>query len=868
MRPSGERSDAGPASDTLKAAQTADEAERADSTGDPEAGSGGGRPGGGDLRVWALALAMAAAASALLRLQSSHLPPGPPPVEWWSLIPLFALTEAYAIHLPTARNAHSHTIREVPAVAGFAFLSPVYFVGAYVIGSGAGLLWRSQRGVKLAFNLCLFALEAALGQLVFHAVIGGSAPAQPRGWLAAFAAITVTDLVAASAVTAAISLTEGVLDAEVLKDALSFGIPAAMVNTCMALLLVVLLTDDPEAIPLLAVAVLVIAIAYRAYVQLERGYSRLRLLYRFVGSAVRAPEVEDAVKVLLNDARELLGADRAELVMFAEELDTGQRFSVSAEGELTRRAFGQPDPGRDAWWSPAALGEPVLRARQAKARIPQARPSQPMRDGLAVPLRTDGRVVGVLAVVDRAFERQTFSAEDLRLLETLAGHAAVELDKARLLDRLRRIAAERKHEAHHDALTGLPNRRAFHEAVKESADRTGAVLLIDLDDFKDVNDTLGHSAGDGLLVEVGRRLRDATDSMVARLGGDEFAVLFVDVDGDQARERAHALLDRLSGPIALHNVNVYTAASIGIALRPDHGEGTDELLQHADVAMYVAKRAGTAVEIYRTEDAMVTHRRLKLAGDLSVAVQAGAYDLWYQPQADAVSGQIRGVEALVRWTHAAYGAIEPTELVALAERTGLLRRLTDGVLEKALTQRAEWARAGHDLAISVNVTPTDLCDSTFPKTVADLLASTGTPASALTLEITESSVMTDPARCLAVLDTLASLGVKLSIDDFGTGYSSLAYLERLPVTEIKIDRSFLSRLESELADPKVVRATIALARDLHLSVVAEGVETHHGWRVVSEFGAHLIQGFALARPMSAPDMTTWLSTSSVSALSA
>jgi diguanylate cyclase (GGDEF)-like protein len=491
-----------------------------------------------------------------------------------------------------------------------------------------------------------------------------------------------------------------------------------------------------------------------------------------------------------------------------------------------------------------------------------------MRDGLAVPLRTDGRVAGVLVVVDRAFERQTFSQEDLRLLETLAGHAAVELDKARLLDRLRRIAAERKHEAHHDTLTGLPNRRAFQEAVQESADRTAAVMLIDLDDFKDVNDTLGHGAGDALLVEVGRRLREATDAMVARLGGDEFAVLLVDVDGDRARDSARALLDQLGRPIALHDVNVYVSASIGIALRPEHGEETDELLQHADVAMYVAKRAGTAVETYRIEDAMITHRRLKLAGDLSVALQTGDYDVWYQPQADAGTGQICGVEALVRWTHPAYGAIDPAEMIALAERTGLLRRLTNGVLERALRQRAQWATCGHDLQISVNVTPTDLCDNTFPTAVADLLASTGTSAKALTLEITENSVMTDPARCLAVLDRLSSLGIRLSIDDFGTGYSSLAYLERLPVTEIKIDRSFVSRLEAELADPKVVRATIALARDLHLSVVAEGVETQIGWSIVSELGAHLIQGFALARPMAASDMTKWLSTSTVSELSA
>jgi len=817
-----------------------------------------------DRRVWMLTASLASIAIALLTVQLPDDPTlGIPGWGWWALLPVFAVAEAFAIHLPTLRNAHSHTLREIPAVMGLAFLSPVLYVSAYVIGSGVALvLGRSQRGVKLAFNLCMFALEASLRMLIYRIVLGGADPVDPRGWAAALVAILVTDLVSIGAVTAAISLTENRFDGDIFRDALRYSLPAGMVNTCMALLCVVLVVRAPTAMPLLALPLVLLVVAYRGYMAFGRGYSQLRLLYRFVGSTSRSVELDEAVEALLGEARELLGADRAELVILPVQGESGSRAVLEGSGPPTRTSFVGPDPSRDAWWAPAALGEPVLRAHRGgtdrgRSTLPVGSEGPP-RDGLAAPLRTDGRVEGVLLVANRTFQRETFGSEDLRLFETLAGHAAVTLGKARLVARLRRLALRRQHEARHDALTGLPNWRAFQEDVEVLAGSSGAVLLIDLDDFKDVNDTLGHNAGDLLLRKTGERLAVATGAMVARLGGDEFGVLLTGVTAEQAREQAQRVLTAISQPVSLDGVNLFVTASVGIALVPEHGTEPNQLLQHADMAMYVAKAARSEVEIYSPDDALASHRRLVLAGDLAAAVEEHAFEVWYQPQADASTGRVVGAEALLRWRHPTYGAVTAPEIVTLAERTGQLRRLTDGVLEDALRQRAAWSQLGHQVSISVNITPADLYDIEFPAVVGRLLEETGTPAGNLTLEITESGVMSDPARSLVVLDVLAAMGVRLSVDDFGIGHSSLAYLERLPVHEVKIDQSFIKRLEREATDSKVVRATVALAHDLGLVVVAEGVESRAAWRRVEKLGAELIQGYTLARPMPGIETIDWL----------
>jgi diguanylate cyclase (GGDEF)-like protein len=469
-------------------------------------------------------------------------------------------------------------------------------------------------------------------------------------------------------------------------------------------------------------------------------------------------------------------------------------------------------------------------------------------------------VTAVLMVSERAFEEETFTDEDLRLFETLAAHASVALSRASVVDRLRQLVAEREHDALHDALTGLPNRRAFTEAV-ERAMATGerrAVLLLDLDDFKDVNDTLGHSAGDGLLAVTGQRLSKRTDGFVARLGGDEFAILLSEPESAEPNAIAVALQRAVTDPVPLLDVELTTSASIGVAEFQGTSASSEEILGNADVAMYKAKRAHTGVEAYRPEDGSLAARRLALAADLPGALADGDLELHMQPQARAVSGKIQGFEALLRWSHPKFGSVPPPEIVAVAQRIGCMRALTDYIVLRALRAHQSWRAAGHELVVAVNITPHDIADATLPSRVASALASTGAPASALVLEIVESDALGDPERALSVLQALAVLGVRLSVDDFGTGYSSLAYLDRLPVHEVKIDQSFVFRLEQDVADATIVRATITLAHELGLEVVAEGVETDLATRLVTEMGCDVIQGFGLGRPMPLDQVLAWL----------
>jgi diguanylate cyclase len=429
-----------------------------------------------------------------------------------------------------------------------------------------------------------------------------------------------------------------------------------------------------------------------------------------------------------------------------------------------------------------------------------------------------------------------------------------------------RQAAASHHQALHDPLTGLPNRELFADRVGQAirtADRQlrpAALLLLDLDRFKDVNDTLGHHHGDLLLDEVATRLTGVLRQVdtVARLGGDEFAVLLPEVDAEGAPAVAEKLRVALHQPLTLDGVGLDLDASIGIAVYPDHGGDAAELLQHADVAMYAAKQTHAGFMVYDPAVDQHSPRRLALLGGLRRALERDELVLHYQPKADLSSGQVLGVEALVRWQHPAHGLLAPGEFIPLAERTGLIHPLTRWVLDAALRQAGQWRRAGHELSIAVNVSTRSLLDRDFPDQVADRLAAWQVPAGSLVLEVTESAVMADPALALDVLGRLHALGVGLALDDFGTGYSSMAYLKALPVDELKVDRSFVGQMASSTSDAVIVRSTIDLGHNLGLHVVAEGVESEGTWEELKTLGCDTAQGYHLGRPMPATELERWL----------
>ena len=428
-----------------------------------------------------------------------------------------------------------------------------------------------------------------------------------------------------------------------------------------------------------------------------------------------------------------------------------------------------------------------------------------------------------------------------------------------LVDRLR--ASER--DAVTDDLTGLGNRRHLLARLDEAIGHPGAqvaLLLIDLDGFKELNDTLGHHAGDEVLRQTGPRLEAALregDSL-SRLGGDEFAVVLA--PGDEANASATGLRLRaaLEQSFVVGGIRVHIDASIGIALYPEHALNALGLLQRADIAMYEAKRTRTGHEVYLPERDHHSRRRLELLGELREGLAGGEFVLLYQPKAEIATGAVRGVEALVRWVHPRRGMLMPAEFLPLADHSGLGRSLTAFVLDRALEEIGERRDDGFDLSVAVNLGPADLLDLGLPTDVDQLLRRRRFPASCLRLEVSEEVVMADPERTLEVLAGLRAIGVGTALDDFGAGHVSLGHLKQLDLDELKIDRSFVMRLADDERDAAIVHATVDLGRRLGMRVVAEGVETLEAWDTLAGLQCDEAQGFYLGRPMTATALGGWL----------
>jgi diguanylate cyclase (GGDEF)-like protein len=433
-----------------------------------------------------------------------------------------------------------------------------------------------------------------------------------------------------------------------------------------------------------------------------------------------------------------------------------------------------------------------------------------------------------------------------------------------------RASRRLRHLALHDALTGLPNRTLFHERVERAIkgmrpERAVAVLLVDLDRFKEVNDTLGHDHGDELLKVVAERLSGALrqGDTLARLGGDEFAVVLTDLPNrGAAAETAGRLHDALRRPFGLRGIAVELDASVGVALSPDHGRDVTTLIQRADVAMYDAKRTQGRVETYSTERDPYSPARLSLLGELRRAIDGDELVLHYQPKVALDGDRVTGVEALVRWQHPEHGLLQPDQFVPLAERTGTIAHLTRWVLDAALRQCAEWRLEYPDLTVAVNLAAANVLDVGLPAMVKELLDEHDLPGNALECEVSETTVMSDPQRVSEVLAALRALGVRLSLDDFGTGHASLAYLKQLPLDEVKIDRAFVTSMANDDDDAVIVRSTIDLARNLGLDVVAEGVESESVLEALVDLRCSSAQGFYLSRPLPSAELDLWLSSRS------
>jgi diguanylate cyclase (GGDEF)-like protein len=821
-------------------------------------------------------------ALALLGASANQTPlHSPLTVPWWAFVPAFMLTEALLFHLEIRDEAHSFSLSELPLVIGFFFAAPWAIVLGRVLGELLYLtIVRRQALLKLTFNLAMHMGEVSLAVLVFHLLSDGDTPLDPISWVAVVVGVVTADLISMTAVTAAIRWHGG--QAKLTSVMVTGGLTAAA-NISLSILAAVILWVSPWAMALFALVAMMVALGYRGYAGLSQRYSSLQLLYdftRMVGAAVRAEAVMDEV---LAEARKLLRAARAEVMLVdratgaaghrlrnEEQVD---RANGSAEAPLPGELLTDEGAGLEdqwVWREVVENGRPVVIARTTRDRRKlDYLEKLGVRDCIAAPLRAEDGVVGIIMVSDRLGEVSTFDDEDLQLFATLANHASVAFENGRLVEQLRREADERRHEALHDPLTGLPNRTLFIQRVGEATrpapageeELAAAVMLMDLDRFKEVNDTLGHHNGDLLLREVAVRLTQVLRrrDTVARLGGDEFAVLLPDLGSvDEATQTALRIAEALRRPFTVDELSLDVGVSIGIAIYPEHGDDAAILLQRADVAMYEAKAGRDAVALYSPERDNYSPKRLALAAELRSFVERGELLVYHQPKARLSDGAVTGTEALVRWRHPEHGLLGPDEFIPMAEHSGLISALTTHVLRVALAQCREWNDGGHAIGVSVNLAVRSLLDSELPADIESLLAQVGLTPDHLTLEITESGVMADPSRTIKVLERLSAIGVKLSVDDFGTGYSSLSYLQRLPVQEVKIDRSFVFRMATDANDATIVQSIIELGHNLGLCTVAEGVEDQMVWDRLRAMGCDEAQGYYLSRPVPASAVTRWL----------
>ncbi|MGZ8736637.1 MAG: putative bifunctional diguanylate cyclase/phosphodiesterase [Nocardioides sp.] len=777
-------------------------------------------------------------------------------VSWPSLVAVtlgfFAAQGFVVVHLRLGGNAFAFSMMEIPLVLGLFFVRPDLLLVARLVGGLAAYAWQRKVLVKTAFNCALFLLETSAAVAVWNFVVGAADPVSPVGWLATGLAVLTTGVISSTLVTGVIVIVSGELPGS-LDEVFSLGQLGDLANAALALVGVYILSTDWRAVWLLGVVVVVLAVAYRSYEGARTRSESLEQVNRFTEMVGRDVEVDAVVQSVLNEVGTAFQVQTVQL-----------RLSRPFDGDEDWMLVGDVIDHRHCTLvdrlAEHAEGGTVLVPRHPKSvELAQLLEDEDVRDCLMVPLRSVGQVAGSLVVADRLSEVAPFTAADVNQLQALANHAAVALENAVRAEMIIHQAEEREHEAMHDELTGLANRRLFSRMLEDRlATRPVALLLLDLDRFKEVNDTLGHEVGDRLLRVVGERIREASPggSVVARLGGDEFAVLLPGADDFDARACATLLRDALTRPMVLGGFSVAVDASVGVATG-SVGDSAVTMLRWADLAMYAAKHSRAGLEVYRPELDQQDSSRLGLLADLRVAVAAETLEIAYQPKVDLRSGEIIGVEALARWNHPELGCVPPDEFIPLAEHSTLITPLTMLMLRRALRDGERWRAAVGEFSVAVNISPRSLLDLSFVDEVARELARVDLPPSSLILEITETNLMTDPERAITALQRLRAIGVRLSVDDLGTGYSSLAYLQRLPVDEIKIDRSFLSSFDEPSAQA-VVGTIVDLGHRLGKQVVAEGVEVSASLDALRLLGCDCAQGYWIARPMPAAQLTRFL----------
>jgi len=823
--------------------------------------------------VWLFSAVLAAGALAIDLLIVHGLPAVRTPIEIpWPIFAVgFGLAELKVVEVHFRRESHAFSLSEFPAIIGLFFLPPQIYLLSLLAGTGIALIFLSyQHPVKLAFNLANYLFIAVLTVVVFRFVGTPEGAPALREYMAAFVAAAIATVVSTFNIAAAITLSGGAPQFKKLPEMIQFGVLVAVANTSLALLAVTILWTAPSSIWLLAIPAATLFLAYGAYVSEREKHERLELVYQSSRILQHSPELDVALLALLDHARMMFRAELAEaLLLPSSGVDHALRTTSLQDGPSEGIT-----PLDDVHIEPEL--ESIIERRQADfvdlLRTPGGR-EMPIRQAMVAPLVGESGVVGMLTVVNRLTEGTSFSHEDLRLLETLANQAAIALENGQLeqsLAELSRLKEQLRYQAFHDPLTDLPNRSLFAEQVAERLARDDGdgtqpvVILFDLDDFKTVNDTLGHAAGDELLVLVTDRVRGClreTD-LAARLGGDEFAVLLEDepalLDSVQVARR---LIHELGGTFLVHNKDVVVGVSVGIAMRRGQDQTADELIRNADVAMYTAKAAGKrrfAVFDPTVHAAIIA--RHELSAELTKALGRGELVVHHQPIVSMNSGETVGVEALVRWRHAVRGLVPPDEFIGLAEESGAIIQLGRHVMSEAAREVVAWNRQSKTraLSLSVNVSVVQLQQPDFLEAVDAVLAESELDPSLLVLEITETAMFRDSRETIRKLEALRERGVRIAIDDFGTGYSSLTYLRKFPADILKIAKEFIGPADHDSDEWAFTATMITLGRMLGLQTVAEGIEEEGQFARLRDLGCELGQGYLFARPVVIGELATAL----------
>jgi diguanylate cyclase (GGDEF)-like protein len=771
------------------------------------------------------------------------------------ILGLVLVSEMPMLYFVIRRQTMSFTITEIPLLFALFALPPLTVVLVFTLGSLISQVRRRFGQPKVWFNVAKAAAASSLASLVVLALpdMRGFGPGT---WAILFAAVGSHTLVTLGAVAAVIAVMHGASAGWEMIRSSGPGLITAAINVAVGLVIMLCVrTTWWSVLPLLALAG-ALAVLYRSYSQFFRQHRTLADVYEMTKAMSERGQDGTLADSLLGRVRAIMQAEDATLwlpaqgrhpeVLLTARVDERGLLDISRTPVIARQraceegrtvAAGNRVGGdRDVW--------EVLRGAGVK-------------DVIVTPLRSGQAVIGSLEVVNRLGDIGHFTKADLPIFETIAAHAAVALENSRLVDRLR-------YDAYHDGLTNLPNRRrvsgALDEAVRVRApNEVVAVLLFDVAGLRQVNESVGHAAGDRVLVEVAARLRALAPSaaLVGRVGSDEFVVTLRMDSVDAALDLAAELREQIRDRMVFDALVLDVETVVGVAVQPDHGDDPATLLQRADLAVTKAKSAPEGIQLFNPGLESRSSRRLGLAGDLRRALEHGELEVYYQPKVTLTDRRLVGVECLARWEHPAHGTVAPEDFVAVAEHTGQLGQLTELVLGEALRRSRDWTIGGEPLAVSVNISARTLADQQFPARVQDLLTEYEVAPELLTLEIGEAGVLDGTERAVPGLRRLRNIGVRLAVDDFGTGHSSLSYLRRLPVNEVKVDRSFVQGMATDPVDLAIVNAVVTLSQQFGLAVVAEGVESELTLELLQDIGCQIGQGFLFSRPLPYERLEAW-----------